>query len=245
MTNVLEKITSPILLSKASPEIIKEIQQILGVQADGICGIKTLTAFYDFKASYHLAEPNILGSTTAKKLLEAAKNKTPVTPADHIRLIIAECRKQGISDRNSLAYIIATTQWETAGTFKPIDEYASGDAYEGRVKSLGNTQPLDGRKYKGRGFTQITGRRNYTKYASLTGKDLVNHPELAKEPYTAAFIMVHGFRTGGFTGKKLSDYISTAKCDFIGARRCINGTDKCHEIAAIAEIWLKKLDSYL
>ncbi|MGH9871172.1 MAG: glycoside hydrolase family 19 protein [Pyrinomonadaceae bacterium] len=59
-----------------------------------------------------------------------------------------------------------------------MEEIASGAAYEGR-KDLGNTQAGDGKRYKGRGPIQLTGRANYTKYGGLLGLDLVNNPTLA------------------------------------------------------------------
>ena len=59
--------------------------------------------------------------------------------------------------------------------------------YEGRT-DLGNTQPGDGKRYKGRGYIQLTGRANYAKYGKIVGQDLVNNPELAKDPNIAADI---------------------------------------------------------
>ena len=59
-----------------------------------------------------------------------------------------------------------------------MEEIASGAAYEGR-KDLGNTQPGDGKRYKGRGPIQLTGRANYTKYGGLLSLDLVNDPLIA------------------------------------------------------------------
>ncbi|MFV8051686.1 glycoside hydrolase family 19 protein [Mycobacterium sp. 48b] len=65
--------------------------------------------------------------------------------------------------------------------FNTYEEYADGSDYEGR-EDLGNTQPGDGTKYKGRGVIQITGRYNYTQMSEDLGVDFVNHPELAATP---------------------------------------------------------------
>jgi len=62
-------------------------------------------------------------------------------------------------------------------------ELASGRAYEGR-KDLGNINPGDGVKFKGRGLIQITGRLNYIAISKFIFNDerLLDHPELLETP---------------------------------------------------------------
>lgn len=64
-------------------------------------------------------------------------------------------------------------------------EIASGIRYEGRA-DLGNTQPGDGMRFKGRGLIQITGRANYTALMMDLDIDCIEHPELLELPANAA-----------------------------------------------------------
>lgn len=83
-----------------------------------------------------------------------------------------------------MAHFIAQLAHESA-SFRYAEEIASGDAYEGR-SDLGNTQPGDGRRFKGRGLIQLTGRANYTEYAKACGIDVVAKPQLvASDPFLA------------------------------------------------------------
>lgn len=61
--------------------------------------------------------------------------------------------------------------------FRYMEEIASGSAYEGR-KDLGNIYKGDGKKFKGRGIFQLTGRSNYALYSKHRGIDFVSNPEL-------------------------------------------------------------------
>lgn len=139
------------------------------------------------------------------------------------------------------AYIIATAWHETGPKSDPLhmtprtekgskdyfDKYNAGTAIGAR---LGNTLPGDGYKFRGRGYVQITGRRNYFKAGEALGVDLLASPDAALEPGNAARIIVNGMATGMFTGKKLADYTS-----YRDMRRIVNGLDRADMIAGYAE----------
>jgi hypothetical protein len=59
------------------------------------------------------------------------------------------------------------------------------------------------------------------------------------DPQNTLFIMVHGFKTGAFNGKKITEFINEGMTDFVNARRCINRLDHVEEIADIAQDFLK------
>jgi putative chitinase len=82
--------------------------------------------------------------------------------------------KYGINTGLRAAHFIAQVGHETA-SFLYMEEIASGAAYEGRT-DLGNTQPGDGKLFKGRGLIQLTGRTNYTAYSKDCGVDYVKNP---------------------------------------------------------------------
>lgn len=164
-------------------------------------------------------------------------NRDYTTREGTVKAILAESDRQGLTLDTQKAYVLATVQHETNNTFKPVFE-----AYflKNPLKYL---RKLRYAPYWGRGFVQLTWKANYAKYSELLGIDLVKNPERAAEPAIACYILVHGFRTGAFTGKRLKDYIRADKYDPKGARRCINGTDKAAHIATISDWWVKRLRS--
>ena len=91
---------------------------------------------------------------------------------------------------NTLARIqhfLSQTAHESGG-LRWMEELANGSAYE-RRRDLGNISPGDGRKFKGAGVIQLTGRYNYQKFADFIGnpKVMLGHTYVAQEyPFTSA-----------------------------------------------------------
>lgn len=88
-----------------------------------------------------------------------------------------------ITNRLRIAHFLAQICHESAG-LRTTEEFADGSAYEGRA-DLGNVESGDGRRFKGRGLLQLTGRSNYKIYGDALGIDLIENPEQAADPLTS------------------------------------------------------------
>lgn len=113
-----------------------------------------------------LLEPTQLVDMSGMPLARAKK---------YVESINVTIQDYELSNPVVLAMFLAQVFHES-GAFYYVTELASGAAYEGR-KDLGNTQKGDGKRFKGRGFIQITGRYNYTQLSEALGFDFVSSPE--------------------------------------------------------------------
>lgn len=151
-----------------------------------------------------------------------------------------------------LAYMFATTYHETAHTMQPIDEFGDDNRFRHLYCNrldLGNGpahggQVDDGPRFHGRGYVQLTGRRNYTKMTPIVqgfypgSPDFTQNPAAVKTLKYAAVIMFYGMFVGTFTGRALKHYIGDPNrgqiVDYFNARRIINGLDRSNLIAGYA-----------
>ena len=94
----------------------------------------------------------------------------------------------GITTPKRQAAFLAQIGHESLGLFYTKEIWgptAAQRGYEGR-DDLGNTEEGDGERFMGRGFIQVTGRKNYTAVAGALCLDCVNRPELLEqEPWPA------------------------------------------------------------
>lgn len=138
------------------------------------------------------------------------------------------------------------TVWhETAGTMLPVKEYGGAAYFRDRydiegdnpslARELGNMTPGDGARFCGRGYVQVTGRKNYQKVKDVFGVDCISNPDLLLDPSLSARVMIYFMENGLFTGKGCHDYLPSSgpasENELVEARRIINGTDCCTAIA--------------
>jgi putative chitinase len=169
-------------------------QNSAGLAADGIAGPQTAAALG--LAAAPAAASVIPGVTVA-----IVSQMFPQTPVANIQAnlphVLTGLVQQSLTDTPMVLTALATIRAETA-SFEPISEYQSSfntapggqpfGLYDNAAR-LGNQGPPDGANFRGRGFVQLTGRYNYTKYGAQIGQDLVNNPGLANDPVIASTLL--------------------------------------------------------
>jgi CshA-type fibril repeat protein len=108
---------------------------------------------------------------------------------------------------------------EFAQQFLNNEEKLANQVYQGR---LGNTQPGDGFRYRGRGLIQITGRGAYREFGRKLGVDLEGNPDLACDPEVALKIAIRTWSDTRPSGERTTNELADAnKIEAITKR--ING----------------------
>ena len=149
---------------------VRRWQAGVGLVADGVMGPYCQTVL-------GLREPGKLAFDlnleSVRRLFPATK---PANIARYLPYVAAALAAMGLTDRAMICAALGIIRAETEG-FVPISEFQSrfntlpGGApfavYDKLKNPLGNKQPGDGARFKGRGFVQLTGRCNYEHYGQL------------------------------------------------------------------------------
>ena len=138
---------------------------------------------------------DVKGGVSLAQLKRIMPNLSDAKAQQYLPYLNQAMAEQGINTPQRQSAFLAQLAHES-GELKYMEEIASGSAYEGR-RDLGNTQPGDGVRFKGRGPIQLTGRANYAAASQALGIDLVNHPERAADPDVGFRIATWFWKTHG------------------------------------------------
>lgn len=155
----------------------------------------------------------------------------PLTPIGnitaHLPPVLDALVAANLSDKGMVLVALGTIRAETE-SFEPISEARSRfntspsglpfDLYDNR-QDLGNIGAPDGANFRGRGFVQLTGRANYTRYANEIAQDLVTHPESANDSQIAATILA---RLLSDREDRIREALAANPKDLTTARRLVN-----------------------
>lgn len=149
-----------------------------------------------------LQQPNIKPVNLTQKQKTEPINLLSMGGKDYEEMLHRMAKASGIRG-TELAQFLAQCMHETAD-FSTLSEIGNRAYFMKRydprynptnAQRLGNTQPGDGERYKGRGFIQITGRDNYKRAGEALGIPLEQNPALAEQPDIAAKIAIWYWKT--------------------------------------------------
>ena len=174
------------------------------ITENGACGASTIAAIELFQRRVRRPRPDgkvdangatlaalrvgLLPGFTEKKLQGSYIHAGTSKIARYFSALAEKMNESGINTPLRRVHFLAQIGHESKELIYS-EEIASGRAYEGR-RDLGNTQPGDGVRFKGRGLIQITGRANYTDYGRSRGRDFTSSVEAAKLLATAPALAV-------------------------------------------------------
>jgi putative chitinase len=212
---------------------IGKLAPLVELDEDGAFGNATLAAIEAFQRSViGIEQPDCRVDPGGKTLMKMGEGipafchrvlKGIFINADdslitrYVDALAEKMAANGIVTPLRVAHFLSQVGHES-GELRYCEEIASGEAYEGR-KDLGNTEAGDGRRFKGRGLIQLTGRTNYTAYSKSRGIDYTNDEGanlVANDPETAVDVACWFWTT-----RKLNDLAD--KDDVITITRRING----------------------
>lgn len=180
-------------------------------------------------------EDDVDAETLYRSMRELSREKARLY-APHIN----EAMLRGnITTLRRAQYFLAQLAHESVGLVY-FEEIASGAQYEGR-RDLGNTQPGDGRRFKGRGPIQLTGRANYRGFGRWLGDadKFTDDPKLVATPKYGFLAALYYWST-----RDLNSYCDRG--DFRGLTRRINGgynglADRYRRLAYVKRLGAKIL----
>jgi putative chitinase len=150
-----------------------------------------------------------------------------------IRLLSAD---ESLAEAGQRAFLIAATEEETA-PWALLEERGNDEhfqRYEAN-KALGNTEPGDGYRYRGRGYFMLTGRSNYRRMGQALGLNLEQEPDLLLEPSVAYRALYAWMIEGAGRDRKPVDFLAEGNTDYRRAAETAGmPPEQAHRIAGAA-----------
>ena len=204
----------------ATEAAVKAFQQSRGLFVDGMAGPRTEAAL--------AAAPDTPNASTIDLAIVCRMfpDTDEAAIARNLPQVLASLEAAGLSSAVPTLAALATIRAE-AESFEPVTEAVSAfntsrhghpfDLYDHRG-DLGNHGPPDGANFCGRGYVQLTGRRNYAAFGPRVGADLLATPRLACDPEIAAKLLA-AFIAAQASGIEAALLAGA----FARARRLVNG----------------------